>query len=351
MFMAAGLAWLIAACSGSATPPIAAPTVGATQPSGLTEIRIGITGNTADAPLFIAQDQGYFAEQGLKLSVTRVQSAADVVAPLGAGQLDVGGGAISAGLFNAMARGVDLKIVADKGQHSGSPINGFTSAVVLVVPQSDADKYKTLADLKGKTIALASVGSGNEIMLDRGLRTVGLTEQDISIKQLAFPDMLAALSTHGVDVAVEIEPFVAQGQAKGILVPWLKSEELYAGQEGGVLIFGSNMAKLGQDVENRFMVAYVKGIRDYYDAFGSKHQNTEAIAQILANNTDVKDLSLYARMGYDYIDPNGYINTDPVTYDLDWYSSHGLVQDKPDLAKVIDNSFVDYAVKQLGKYQ
>ena len=345
--VAVGLAWLLAACTGGASvAPASAPT-----PSGqLTEIRIGITGNTADAALFIAQDRGYFKDQGITLTVTRVQSAADVVAPLGAGQMDVGGGAISAGLFNAIARGVELKIVADKGQHSGSPVNGFTSAVVLVVPKADAANYKTVADLRGKTIALASVGSGNEVMLDRGLQSVGLTEKDINVKQLAFPDMLAALSTHAIDAAVEIEPFVAQGQAQGILVPWLKSEELYAGQEGGVLVFGSNMGKLGQDVGNRFMLAYVRGLRDYYDGFGARHKDTDAIAQILAANTDVKDISLYSKMGFDYIDPNGYVNAEAVAYDLDWYAGHGLVQQKPDLAHVIDNSFVDNAVRQLGKY-
>lgn len=348
----AGLAWLLAACAGGAgVQPANAPATQVPTPSNaLTEIRVGITGNTADAPLFIAQDRGYFKEQGITLTVTRVQSAADVVAPLGAGQMDVGGGAISAGLFNAIARGVDLKIVADKGQHSGSPVNGFTSAVVLVVPKADGDKYKTLADLRGKTVALASVGSGNEIMLDRGLQTVGLSEKDISVKQLAFPDMLAALSTHAVDAAVEIEPFVAQGQAKGILVPWLKSEELYAGQEGGVLVFGSNMSKLGQDVGNRFMTAYVRGLRDYYDGFGARRKDTDLIAQILAANTDVKDISLYSQMGFDYIDPNGYVNADAVAYDLDWYATHGLVQQKPDLGHVIDNSYVDAALRQLGKY-
>jgi NitT/TauT family transport system substrate-binding protein len=355
-FVAAGWGLLLAACAaGAGGPTTAAPTVAtvpsqATQATSLTEIRIGLTGNTADAALFIAQDRGYFKEQGLTLNVTRVQSANDVVAPLGAGQLDVGGGAISAGLFNAMARGVDLKIVADKGQHSGSPVNGFTSAVVLVVPKSDAANYRTLSDLKGKTVALASVGSGNEIMLDRGLETVGLSEKDIFIKTLAFPDMLSALSTHAIDAAVEIEPFVAQGQAKGILVPWLKSEELYAGQEGGVLVFGSNMTKLGHDVGDRFMVGYVRGLRDYYDAFGARHKDTDAIASILAANTDVKDPSLYSQMGFDYIDPNGYVNADPVAYDLDWYANHGLVQQKPDLAQVIDNTYVDDAVRQLGKY-
>ncbi len=103
MMKLVALVLLLAACN---TPPPAAPTTGSPatpQPATaaptttsatngqLIEIRIGITGNTADAPLFIAQDRGYFKEQGLKLTYTRVQSANDVVAPLGAGQLEVGG--------------------------------------------------------------------------------------------------------------------------------------------------------------------------------------------------------------------------------------------------------------------
>jgi ABC-type nitrate/sulfonate/bicarbonate transport system substrate-binding protein len=355
--------WLLAACGA---PPPAAPTTGSPatpQPATaapttasavngqLTEIRIGLTGNTADAPLFIAQDRGYFKEQGLKLAYTRVQSANDVVAPLGAGQLEVGGGAISAGLFNAIARGIDVRIVADKGQHSGSPVNGFTSAVVLTVPKQDADVYKTLADVKGKTVSLASTGSGNEIMLDRGLQSVGLSNKDVNIKTLSFADGLAALSTHSVDLAVEIEPFVAQGVAKGILVPWLKSEELYAGQQGGVLVFGPGINKLGSDVGDRFMTAYIKGIRDYYDAFGVKHTDQDAIAAILANNTDVKDVALYAKMGWDLIDPDGYVNGPAVADDLEWYVAHDYVQQKPDISRVIDNSYVEHALAVLGKYQ
>jgi NitT/TauT family transport system substrate-binding protein len=347
---------LAAACSAPAqAPPPPTPTsapapTAAPEANGLTEIRIGITGNTADAPLFIAQDRGYFKEQGLKLAYTRVQSANDTVAPVGAGQLEAGGGAISAGLFNAIARGVDVRIVADKGQHSGSPVNGFTSAVVLTVPKQDADVYKTLADVKGKTISLASTGSGNEIMLDKGLQGVGLSNKDVTLKTLSFADELSALSTHSVDLAVEIEPFVTQGVTKGILVPWKKSEELYAGQQGGVLFFGPSMAKLGADVGDRFMVAYIKGIRDYYEAYGAKHKDQDAISAILANNTDVKDASLYARMGWDYIDPNGYVNSPAVGEDLDWYAAHDYVQQKPDLARVIDNSHVDHALGVLGKY-
>jgi NitT/TauT family transport system substrate-binding protein len=162
--------------------------------------------------------------------------------------------------------------------------------------------------------------------------------------------MLAALTTHGVDVAVEIEPFVTQGASKDILEPWLKSEDLYAGQEGGVLIYGTTMTKQHPDVGDRFMTAYIKGIRDYYEAFGSKHKDQDQIAALVAKNASVKDISLYSKMQWDPIDPNGYVNADPVQYDLDWYASHGYVQEKPNLSQVIDNTFVDHALTTLGRY-
>ena len=55
-------------------------------------------------------------------------------------------------------------------------------------------------------------------------------------------------------------------------------------------------------------------------------------------------------MGWDYIDPNGYVNGPAVGEDLDWYAAHDYVQQKPDLTRVIDNSYVDHALGVLGKY-
>ena len=98
------------------------------------------------------------------------------------------------------------------------------------------------------------------------------------------------------------------------------------------------------------MTAYIKGIRDYYEAFGSKHKDQDQIAAMVAKNASVKDVSLYPKMQWDPIDPNGYVNADPVQYDLDWYASHGYVQEKPNLSQVIDNTFVDHALSTLGKY-
>ena len=109
-------------------------------------VRVGIVGASSDAPFFIADAKGYFSAEGLALELTSFDSGAKMVAPLGTGDLDAGGGAVSVGLYNAVKRGVGLKIVADK-VHYG-PGYGFAS---LLVRKSlvDTGKFKHYGDLKG----------------------------------------------------------------------------------------------------------------------------------------------------------------------------------------------------------
>ncbi len=91
----------------------------------LTRLRIGQVGGLSDAAIFIADDKGFFREQGIELEMARFNSAAQMVAPLATGQLDIGGGAPSVGLFNAIARGIPVKIVADKGNMNAAQQNWF----------------------------------------------------------------------------------------------------------------------------------------------------------------------------------------------------------------------------------
>ena len=122
-------------------------------------VRVGIIGASSDAPFFIADVKGYFGAEGLALELMSFDSGAKMVAPLGTGDLDAGGGAVSVGLYNAVKRGVGLKVVADK-VHYG-PGYGFASLLVrkeLV----ESGKFRSYADLKGLRVAISGVGIGDE---------------------------------------------------------------------------------------------------------------------------------------------------------------------------------------------
>ena len=87
--------------------------IGAPQAADLARVSVGITNSASDVSLFVAHKRGYFREEGLDVVFVSFPSAARMIAPMATGDLDVATGALSAALFNAVARGIDVRIVAD----------------------------------------------------------------------------------------------------------------------------------------------------------------------------------------------------------------------------------------------
>jgi ABC-type nitrate/sulfonate/bicarbonate transport system substrate-binding protein len=150
---------------------------------------------------------------------------------------------------------------------------------------------------------------------------------------------------------MQLEPFIAQGEARGILTRWKTGAELYPGDQAAAVVYGPTMVQMGRDAGNRLAVAYTRGLRDYHEAFGPKQQGRAEIIAILVNNTAVKDPSLYDLMGAAYMNPDCSLNGEAMAWDLDWYVANGYVPQKPDLARALDNGYCEYAVQQLGRYQ
>ena len=125
-------------------------------------VSVGTANASPDGGFFIADKRGYFRDEGIDVRFVAFDSAARMVAPLGTGQLDVGGGALTAGLFNAIARGIEIRIVADKG--STPPGYGYQPLLVrrdLVT----SGHFKLLSDLKGLKVANSAPGSGGVVVL------------------------------------------------------------------------------------------------------------------------------------------------------------------------------------------
>src|SRR5665213_1504050 len=78
-------------------------------------VEIGIGKSSSDAPLYMAQEMGFFKDEGLDVNLVVLDSGAKIIAPLSKGQLDAGSGALSVGFYNALAQGIKLRIVSDRG--------------------------------------------------------------------------------------------------------------------------------------------------------------------------------------------------------------------------------------------
>src|SRR5262249_14837865 len=128
---------------------------GTASEAGAQNVRVGIVNSNTDAPFFIADAKGYFKDEGLSVELLPFDAGAKMIAFLGTGDLDVGGGAPSVALYNAAAQGVQIKIIADKAHHAA----GLGHAALMVRKDLiDSHKFTGLKDLKGLTVAVVGIG-------------------------------------------------------------------------------------------------------------------------------------------------------------------------------------------------
>lgn len=310
-------------------------------------VKVSVYQSVSDAGIYIAIDKGYFAEQDISVQTIQLDSVSSVVTALASGQVDVAGGAPSAAIYNATRQGIGIKVVADKG--SMPPGAGYLG---FVVRNALADQVKSPADLKGRNVALAGFGVGttNEIAVSELLKHIGLKEGDVNLQNLSFGDSMAALASGSVDAAYLIEPLMQSAEQKGIGKLLITGDKMYPSQQVAVLLYGPEFAGKRKGVAQRFMVAYLKGVRDYNNAF-RKNIDRAAIVSILSKNTSVKTPGLYEKMIMPGLDPDGKVNAAGMANDMRWFLSKGYLKQEVDVSKAIDPSFAEDAVRTLGSYK
>ena len=339
----------------AATAPTAAPapaTPAAANPApakqSLTVVRVGNMQVLSGAGVFVAQEKGYFKEQGIEVQQTYFDTGQQMIPALASGQLDVGSGAISTGLFNAIIRDIPLKIVA--GQ-SSQPAGFGANGLVVRKDLFDSGKFKDYSDLKGKRIAIPAKGTASDILLDIALKKGNLTYKDVDVVEMPLPDMTTALANKSIDVALQNEPSRTISVAKGVGVAWKGGDQIYPGQVFTAWVYSPKFAE-NRELGDRFMVALLKGVRDLEDAFMKKDPKARAeIIPMLTKTLSVKDPAIYDKMTAAYLHPNGRFDPKLLEADQNWYIEHGFQKEKVDFTKAVDFSFVDYAVKQLGEYK
>ncbi len=336
-----------AAASASAKPGAsAAGAASAAAKPGLRKVRYGSTG--AGFNPFIALDQGYFAEQGMDLELIRFDSAVNMVAPLGAGQLDVASGAIGAGLWNAVARGVDVKVVADGGHTE----TGYPQQELIVRKQLvDSGKVKSVADLRGMKVGMSVRGSSVEYAIVKMLQKGGLTMKDIEPIEMPPTEFAIAMINGKVDAAAAIQPSITQLLTEGIGAHLLYDYDAANDNQSLALLYGPQFA--ASDLAVPFMTAYLKGVRVYDDAFQKKlpEARDKAFNAVIKYGA-VKDRSVYEKYtSFFLIDPDGKLRLQSLNDQQEFFLSTGTQTTKLDFSKVVDTRFAEQAAAKLGPYK
>lgn len=146
-------------------------------------VKVGDLGVNSDAAFYLGLERGYYRERGIDPKLERSASVPQMMAPLSTAETQVAGGCISPGLFNAIVRGLPVKIVAPRAR----AVPGFDNTALLV--RTDlAEKFRRPADLKGLKIAINARGSPFEYVLRKAMEAEGLSLKDVEVVYMPFSD-------------------------------------------------------------------------------------------------------------------------------------------------------------------
>lgn len=312
------------------------------------KVRWAVNGLIGEAGIFIAQERGYFKEEGLDVDLQVFRSFTEEVPQLAVGQIDFGNGGLNSDIFNAINRDIPLKIVAAA---SISRPGDASAALLIRQDHIDSGRYKELKDLKGMSLAENSLGTSSQLFTEKILAQGGLTKDDVTFPTIPFPQMGAAFANKGIDAAFAVEPFVNN------MVTQKLAKSVYTGAQGfpgginTVILISPVFAKNQPEAAKRMIYGFLRGQRDYLKAFVDTKDPAlkDPIIQILSKNTAVKDPKLYAGMGLSSGDPNGAFDVNVLNEFQQFFLKNGTQQKFIETDKVVDMSYLDYAVGRLGK--
>jgi NitT/TauT family transport system substrate-binding protein len=309
-----------------------------------TTIKVGTARAISVGATLYAIEKGYFKEAGVKIDLEYINSSADVMAMVAQNQYQIVEGGVSAGFFNAVEKGLPVKIVADR---TSSPL--FHN---IMLRTELKDKIKSVKDLKGKSIASNGAGSITTYEVGKVLEAHGMTFADVEIKVIPFTQMGLALKNGAVDAALLIAPFTYQVQDQGLGVMFVDPDDFQKPQPVSlaVNIINTDWANKNRDLVMKYYVAYLKGVRAYCQAFHGGSPRADIIDLLVKSGTE-RDAAKLDKYPWQSRNPNGLINPESVLDMQKWYVDNKFAGSKLPIEKIVDHSYVEAAAKQLGPFQ
>ncbi len=166
----------------------------------------------------------------------------------------------------------------------------------------------------------------NEALKKGGL---GSNTADVDGVYIGFPNICRPGQEQRIDASITNEPTMTRAIEEGVAVRVAGNDVTYPDQQTAVtastLITSS---ATGADVAERFMRAYLRGVRVYNDALKDGRlagPKANEVIPILVKYTTIKDESMFRRMILSYCNPDGEVNVASSQKDLAFFRELGLI--------------------------
>jgi NitT/TauT family transport system substrate-binding protein len=310
------------------------------------KVRYASVGGLTDGPIYLANAMGFFEEEGLEVEITRMPNAAALGTALATGNLDVSAVSTAPALFNSISQGVSVKLVADKQSNQGDKGFGLKLVATSKIVQAK-EAGQGGAALKGAKVAISAKNTASDKILTDLLEHFGLKASDITVVELPYPDMAAALQSGRVDAAIDLEPFLTRilKADDNIKVFSDLSEVVPVGAPVVPLVYSEAFTK-NTEAADGFMRAYLRGTGVMNQALVGSKQDHDKVVSIIAKEAELPvDVVESAQ-------PPG--NNPCVPLDVTWikeaqafFVERGVVKQAVDVAASTDTTIGDRARKEL----
>jgi NitT/TauT family transport system substrate-binding protein len=176
---------------------------------GPVHLTVGVIPIVDVAPIYLGQEQGFFADHDIDLELVQESGGAAAVPGVVAGDFQFSFGNVTSVLL-AGSQNVPLRMVAEGNSSTGDPATDFSAVVV-----SADSPIRSTADLAGKTVGVNNLKNIGEVTIRKVVEDAGGDPDSIQFVELAFPDMPAAVTNGNVDAAWVVEPFLTAATAQG----------------------------------------------------------------------------------------------------------------------------------------
>ena len=266
-------------------------------------------------PFYIGIAKGMFASKGIDLDLVYTSSAPNLLQQTAAGSLDL---AMSTGLVDPIRAIV-----------KGGPVSLILVEVVAAPYELlSHPEIRSLAQLKGKIIAVGGFNDITNIYLDRMLAPSGLKRGDFDMKFFgSTPARYAALQAHAVDAAMLSQPANYYAAASGYVSLGLVKD--YAGDlpfSGSAV--NTAWAKAHPDNVRAIVLTYVEAANWFQD-----RQNRDAAIKIMVDASqgkpdDVAKSYDFLQRG-DYFERSGNISRTKIARLVEAMHELGDIDDRP----------------------
>jgi len=297
------------------------------QPAALIDLKAGIADpvNTVLA-WYMARAAGFYTAQGLRVDIVNMNGGSKGAEELQAGRIDIMHVGLSSVIRVNQAAG-DLRLI------------GSLSNVIRFTVFS-APGVKTAADLKGGVVGVSTFGSESDSTVTLALQKLGLTRNDVVIKEYGGgTKRLAAVKSGEIKATPINEPIASTARQEGVNVlvdlvpdqiPWLLS---------GIVVRHSDIAAR-RDILTRFLKATAEG---NYLAMTDEKRAKEVLAKELKiNNAKVLDITY-----------NDFKQQSPPNLEPSMQGAQNILKQFPDVSQkpddYIDVSLLD-ALKKDGTF-